>query len=151
MPRTPTPPRAATRRLLPALAGLVIFGAAAAAGALWWLGTDAGLRFAVARLQDMMTSGGSRLQVEGATGSLYRGVRIERFEWHGSDGLRASGTGLVARWSLPALLQRQLLIPELSADAVALQLAPPAPDAAPRGATPMPGSLALPASSPPRF
>ena len=134
------------RRLLPVLAALVVLLGVATAAGLWWLGTDAGLRFVVARLEATLATGGNHLRLDGASGSLYRGVRIERFEWQGG-GIEARGTGLVARWSLPALLRRHVLVPELAADTIAVRLPPPEKEpASPREAIAMPGSFALPVS-----
>lgn len=132
------------RRLLPVLAALVVLLGVATAAGLWWLGTDAGLRFVVARLEATLATGANHLRLDGASGSLYRGVRIERFEWQGG-GIEASGNGLVARWSLAALLRRHVLVPELAADTIAVRLPPPDKEpAAPREAIAMPGSFVLP-------
>ena len=135
------------RRILLSIAALVAIAGIAIGGGLWWLGTESGLRLVVERLQDSLSTGDNRLRVSGASGSLYSGVRMERFEWQSGDGLQASGTGLVARWSLSPLLQRHVLVPELAADTITVQLPPPAPDPAPREALPMPGSFALPVTA----
>ena len=134
------------RRLLPGFAVLVLLLGVATAAGLWWLGTDAGLRFVIARVQNTVADSGSELRLEGASGSLFRGIRIERFEWHGAGGLHASGTDLVASWSLPALLQRQVLVPELAVDTIAVRLPPPQAQPTLRQASAMPGSFALPVS-----
>src|SRR5690606_5613984 len=112
------------RRLFITLAGLALLLMAAAGIGLWWLGTDSGLRFVVNRLQETMTAQGAELTIDEATGSLYRGVRIEQLSWRNADGMQVDGSDLVLRWSLPALLRRQVLIPELSAANLAIRLAP---------------------------
>ncbi len=133
------------RRLLIALAALSVLLAVAAAGGLWWLGSESGLRFVVARLQDTMNAGPNELRIEGASGNLYRGVRIGKLSWHG-EGLQVDATGVLARWSLPALLRRQILIPELSASNLTVALARGQPDQAPRERIEMPGVIGLPVS-----
>nr|MBA3477431.1 hypothetical protein [Lautropia sp.] len=131
------------RRLLYGLAALVLLLAIGLAGGFWWLGSESGLQFVVSRLQDSIRAGGGELRIEGAAGSLHRGVRIDRFEWQGG-GMQASGTGLVAGWSLPALLHRRLLVTELVADTVELRLAPPEPQPKPAEPVTMPGVFAVP-------
>ena len=79
------------RRLLVALATLMLLSGIVVAGGLWWLGTGAGLHFVVAKAQQALNGDGNRLRLDGASGSLYRGVRFDRFEWQGSDGTRVNG------------------------------------------------------------
>ena len=132
------------RRLLSALGlGLLLLIAAAGAG-LWWLGTDSGLRFAMNRLQQAITAQGGELTLQAASGSLYRGIRIEQLAWRSGDGLQVEGSDLAMRWSLPALLRRQVLVPELSASQLTVKLAPATPDPAPRQPMTMPGDFVLP-------
>ena len=140
-----TPP-SRRRGLRRALSGAgIVFAALVVvlAAGLAWLGTESGLRFVVGKARDAASAGGSRLSIDGASGSLYTGVRIDRFSWSGG-GIDAAGTGLVARWSLPMLLERRVRIPELSLATLAVRLPAPAAAPAPRTATPMPGSFALP-------
>ena len=134
------------RRLLAALAVLLLLLAVVTAGSLWWLGTESGLRFAVTRLQGAMTADGSELRIDDASGSLYRGVRIGRLTWRSVDGMTVEGSNVSARWSLPALLRRHVLVPELAADSLSVKLAAAAPDPAPREPMEMPGVFALPVS-----
>jgi len=131
------------RRLVLGCGVFVLLLIAAAAGGLWWLGSEAGLRFVVARVQTALAADGNELQIEGASGSLYRDLRIDRFNWKGG-GVQASGTGLVVRWSPASLLKRRIHVSELAADVVDVRLPPPQPDTAPRGATPMPAAFGLP-------
>jgi translocation and assembly module TamB len=131
------------RRLLLGAGVLALLLIAAAAGGLWWLGTDAGLQFAVARIQKSVTDGGNTLQMEGTSGSLYRGIRMERFKWQGG-GVEAAGEGLTLQWSPTDLLRRRISVQELVADKIDIRLPPPQPDPAPRVPMSMPASLALP-------
>ncbi|MGE0797469.1 MAG: translocation/assembly module TamB domain-containing protein [Lautropia sp.] len=131
-------------RVLRALALLLLVVLLAVASGLWWLGSDSGTRFIVERLQRTLADSGMTLRLDGVAGSLWRGLRVERFAWDGS-GVAADGEQLVARWSLPALLQRLVLVPELSVARLAVRLPPPSTEPAPPPApTAMPGSLALP-------
>ena len=134
------------RRLLLALGAILLLVAIAAAAGLWWLGTDSGLRFAIDKLQDTMSAQGGDLVIERPSGSLHRGIRIGQLTWRSASGMQVEGSDLSVRWSLPALLRRQLLIPELSAASVSIRLAAPDPSPAPRQRTEMPGVLALPVS-----
>ena len=134
------------RRLLPALGLLLLLLFGAAAAGLWWLGTDGGLRFAMNRLQQTVSAQGGELALDETTGSLYRGIRIGRLSWRSGDGMQVEGSDLAMRWSLPGLLRRQLLIPELSASQLTVRLAPAEPAPAPRQRIEMPGDLSLPLS-----
>ena len=135
------------RRLLLALGTILLLVALAAAAGLWWLGTDSGLRFAIDKLQETMSAQGGELVIERPSGSLHRGLRIGQLAWRSADGMQVEGSDLSIRWSLPALLRRQLLIPELSAASLSIRLAAPAePGRAPRERMEMPGVLALPVS-----
>ena len=133
-------------RLLQALGLLLLLLAAAAVAGLWWLGTDSGLRFAMTRLQQTIVAQGGELVLDGASGSLYRGIRIRQLSWRSNDGMQVEGRELAMRWSLPALLQRQLLISELSASQLTVRLASSELDPAPRERIAMPGDFVLPLS-----
>ena len=130
-------------RILKGLLALLLVVAVVLAAALWWLGTGQGLRYVLERSQEALAATGQSLVIEGVSGSLYRGVRADRFEWHG-DGTSASGTGLVASWSLAGLLSRHLIVPELAVRSLAVRLPPPREPAPPPEPTAMPGPIGLP-------
>ena len=132
------------RRLLRVLGLLLLLVAIAVGGGMWWLGSDGGLRFVTSRLQRTIAAQGGELVIEDASGSLYRAIRIGRLSWRSGDGMEVAGEDLSVRWSPAALLRRQVLVPELSASRLTVQLAPSKPDPAPRQRIEMPGDLALP-------
>lgn len=84
----------------------------AAAALWWWSGTDGSLRWVleqVARSQP--------LTVEGVTGSLRSGLRVQRLVWE-QDGLRVEAGEVHLEWEPQALLARQIRLDEVRAATV---------------------------------
>ncbi|HKW79813.1 MAG TPA: translocation/assembly module TamB domain-containing protein [Casimicrobiaceae bacterium] len=122
-------------RIGAAAAAIVALAAIAlVATGLWLAHTDAGLRWVSG--QAMARTGG-RLSIEGATGSLGGRVRIARLTYDDDD-LKLVADDVAFTWSPRALFTRSIVVDDLSAAAVGLQLKPSA------GPSQPPASLALP-------
>ncbi len=120
-----------TRWTMAALIALVL----AVAFGLWVLGQTVALRFAFDQASNA-TDG--KLSALGVRGTLYGGVRIARLRWQ-DQGLDVDARDLTVRFSLRALLDRELRIARVHAASVEVTLPPPKP-----GPVAMPATLALP-------
>lgn len=112
---------------------------------LVWLGSESGLNFALSQAQQALVRVNQALAVEQLEGSLWRGIRIGRFEWRGAN-MMARGEKLALRLSLRALLEGKVLIRTLGADTLVVQLPPGEKNPPPRRDAPMPGDFGLPLS-----
>ena len=89
--------------------------------AAWlFLGSDAGLRWAVSQAH-LRTD--NRLKLEGVQGSLGGTVRIARLTYADED-LRLIADDVELNWSPRALLSRSVLVDDVAAAAVTLELKP---------------------------
>jgi translocation and assembly module TamB len=99
----------------------------------WLLGTEAGARFALARLQSALPA--DRLQWQAVGGSLSQGLAFERLRYR-QDGLSIEVERLELRAALGALLGARLRIQAIDAEGLRIVL-PPEP------AEPLPPSFEL--------
>ncbi len=114
-----------------------------AAGALFWAGSESGIRFLIARLEGPLANAGQELRIDDPVGSLWDELRLPRVSWRG-DGIEVSAEDLSLRWSPRALLQRRLQVAEVSASRVTVRLPPPSADPPPARSATMPGLFGLP-------
>lgn len=107
----PARARPMLRRVLRGLAWAAAGGlllVALALGALWvWSGQEGSLAWALQRAAQ-----GQALQVQGVSGSLRGGGRVERLAWS-RDGLSVQTRDVQWRWQPLALLQRRLVLTDL--------------------------------------
>lgn len=98
---------------------------AALAALGWVLGTEDGLRWAVAQAE---RAAQGRVRIEGAGGSLLRGVRIARLAYR-DDETRIEATDAKGRASLGAALRGRLELSPLAIDRLQIELSgkPPEP------------------------
>lgn len=112
----PVPPTRTVRRVMRAIAWLAAIGfmlAALVVGGLWvWSGQEGSLAWALRRATLHQP-----LQVQGVSGSLREGGRVERLAWS-RDGWSVEARDLRWRWRPLALLQRRLVIDELQLGAL---------------------------------
>ncbi len=120
-----------TRWTMTALIALVL----ALAFGLWVLGQTVALRFAFDQASNA-TDG--KLSALGVRGTLYGGVRIARLRWQ-DRGLDVDARDITVRFSLRALLERELRISRIRVTSVDVTLPAPKP-----GPVAMPQTLALP-------
>jgi len=106
------------RRLL--LAVLALAALVAAGGVAWLLGTESGLRWALARAE---VSAGGRLSVDGATGTLGGGVKIARVVYADSR-VRVEATNVSARARALPLLRGVVGIEPLVVEALRVDVLP---------------------------
>lgn len=137
-PRKPSLGRRIFRWAVRLIVGLMLLVLAA----LLWLGSETGLQHALGWAQQLLVRFDQALAVEQVEGNLWRGIRIGRVEWRGA-GMVVQGSGLKARWSLRALLRGHVVVHELQADRLMVQL-PPSGPSGPRTDVPMPGQFGLP-------
>lgn len=97
------------------LLALVVLVVALVAAVWWWAGTEGSARFALEQLARRQP-----VTVEGVTGSLRHGLRIERLAWS-QDGLQAEAKNVELAWQPLALLQRLLKLDRLSASEVTVR------------------------------
>lgn len=120
-----------TRWTMTALIALVL----ALAFGLWVLGQTVALRFAFDQANSA-TNG--KLSALGVHGTFYGGVRIAQLRWQ-DEGLDVEARNLTVRFSLRALLDRELRISRVHVASVDVTLPAPKP-----GAVTMPETLAVP-------
>jgi translocation and assembly module TamB len=116
----PPPPRRRSRlglRILGWSAGLLLVLAILVAGALVALDTAPGHRFVAARIAALDTSG-LHIRIGRIDGSIYRRMVLRQVTVTDRDGVVATSPAVVLDWRPGALLQRHVLLNELSADLV---------------------------------
>lgn len=123
VPAEPTPAPAPRRHPLLKAVGalLLLLAAATAAGGAWLLGSDSGLRWAWARLGDLLDQ---RLTATAVSGSLAGPLTLEgvRLASRGGDHLHIRRLRL--DWTPSALLQGTLAVAALEVEGTELRLAP---------------------------
>ncbi|MBW6494137.1 MAG: translocation/assembly module TamB domain-containing protein [Burkholderiaceae bacterium] len=120
-----------TRWTMTALIALVL----ALAFGLWVLGQTVALRFA---FDQASSATDGKLSALGVRGTLYGGVRIARLRWQ-DKGLDVDARNLTVRFSVRALLEREIRISRVHVASIDVTLPPPRP-----GPVTMPETLALP-------
>ncbi|MGE4241263.1 translocation/assembly module TamB domain-containing protein [Ramlibacter sp.] len=124
----------ALRTLLGIVVGAIVLLMLLAGGLWWWTDTEGSLDWALRRAaRDLPVT------LEGVTGSLRDGLRIERFVWE-KDGLKVEARKVHLEWNAPALVRRTVQVDELEAASVIVT------DKRPATGEPfsLPASLALP-------
>nr|WP_240900929.1 translocation/assembly module TamB domain-containing protein [Thioalkalivibrio sp. XN8] len=117
------------------LAVLVVLVSVAAVALTWLVGTESGLRFALARAPATLPL---EFDPAAAEGSLVGPMRLPRASW-AEGGYRVELRGLELDWSPTALLRRQLQLDLLRAEQVVVEL-PPDDGAALEPGRPAPGA-----------
>jgi len=122
------------RALTGLLVALALFAAVAGAAVAWLAGTEAGLRWLVARAES--SSAGS-LKIEEVSGNLAHEVSIGRLRYAG-EALSIEARELRGRGDLIALLRGQIGIEPLRAQSLEVAMAGSPPKPGPRNAPPAP-------------
>lgn len=107
------------RALLVLVALLLLAGLATLGGGAWLLGTQAGLRWALARAE---SASGGRLAVREAQGTLARGVRAQSVAWT-DPAMRIEAREVALRVDLLALLSGRIGIAPLEAASLDIETA----------------------------
>ncbi len=130
----PAAKRAARRWPVRALLATVAFLAALVGAGYVFLSGQAGIDLVV---RELVARSGGALAIEGATGSLFDTVRVQRVEWRGPD-TRVSAHDVALAWSPVALLSHGIVVHGLGAQRLAFESTEAAAD------VPPPKDLALP-------
>jgi translocation and assembly module TamB len=120
--------------LLWTLVGVALVVAAFVAGGIAFLGSEAGLRIAMAEL---VARSDGRLKIDAPEGSLLSTVRAQRIAWR-SDKATFVATDVAVTWSPAALWSRGIVIQGLGARRIEIDVASSGDEAT------LPASLALP-------
>lgn len=120
--------------IISGLAALAVLTGLLIGGAVWFLASESGLRWAV---EEALTRTAGRLTLEGATGSLAGTTRIARLTYTDKD-LVFVAENVEFTWSPRALFSRSVVVDSLSASQVILEVKPG------DGANTPPDSLVLP-------
>ena len=116
------------------LAALALLAGLLIGGAVWFLSSESGLRWAV---EEALSRTAGKLKLEGATGSLAGTTRIARLTYTDKD-LVFVAENVEFTWSPRALFSRSVVIDSLSASQITLEVKPG------DGVNAPPVSLALP-------
>ena len=110
-PTTARPRRPRWRRGVAAvLSTLVLLVAATLGAAWWWSGTEGSLATALGWAARSQT-----LAVEGVSGALRRGGRVERLHWQDDTGLKVTATDVALAWQPLSLLSGRVKLERFSA------------------------------------
>ena len=116
------------------LSGFILLLLGSLATALWWWGGRASSLHTTLEVAAFFLPPHQRLEFEGATGSLWRGGRIDQLRWTDSD-LQVQAHGLVVQWDLSAVGQHKLVVPRLAMTLLRIDdQRPPAPMKSPADA-----------------
>lgn len=102
----------ALRTALGLLVGVVVLLALIGAGLWWWSGSEGSLDWTLRRVTRSLP-----LTLEGVSGSLRDGLRVQRVEWK-DHGLRVEAREVHLEWRPQALVTRTLQLRELDAASV---------------------------------
>lgn len=130
------------RRLLGALAALLLLAVLVVGAVLAWASSDGSLPRALQLAQKVLPEG-QHLAFEGASGSLTGGGTVRRLRW-AMPGTELAVDGLQLDWRLWDLLGRALHVRTLQAERIHVKLTPQPEPAEPPTPFVMPDSLALP-------
>ncbi|MDQ6924530.1 MAG: hypothetical protein M3Z74_10160, partial [Pseudomonadota bacterium] len=120
--------------IIAGLAALALLTGLLIGGAIWFLSSESGLRWAV---EEAHSRTAGKLKLEGATGSLAGTTRIARLSYADKD-LVFVAENVEFMWSPRALFSRSVVIDSLSASQITLEVKPG------DGVNAPPPSLALP-------
>ena len=111
--------KAALRRSLWGLAGLLLATLSLLAGLWFWTGTDASLALTLQQVQRLLPAG-QTLETREVSGSLRHGGHIGWLRWQ-QDGLSVQAQDVDLAWEPTALLQRELRLSQLRIGQLSIQ------------------------------
>jgi autotransporter translocation and assembly factor TamB len=113
-----TPRRRWARHFVRVVVALILVGAIAAIGLFVFLSSQAGVDFAV---RELIARSDNRLEVHEASGSILHTMRAKQLVWRG-PGATTTATDVVVTWNPTALWSRRVVVHELIAQQVSLEL-----------------------------